>query len=50
MHHIEHGMHFIFGLAHRQSADGDAGRIERRNKFSGLRSQVGLNAALNDAE
>ncbi len=50
IHNVEHGMHFVFGLANRQAADGDAGRIERRNKFSGLRPQVGLNAALDDAE
>ena len=29
IHHIEHRMHFVFGLAHRQPADGNAGRIER---------------------
>jgi len=50
LHHIEHGIHFVFGLAHGESADSNAGRIERGNKFSGSRSQVGLNAALNDAE
>ena len=49
-HDIEHGMHLVLGLAHRKPADGDAGRIESGNKFSGFRSQVGLNAALNDAE
>ena len=43
-------MHLSFGLAHGESADGDAGRIERSDKFSGSRSKVRLNAALHDPE
>ena len=41
-------MHFLLGLAYGQSADGDAGRIERRDEFSGGSSKVRLNAALDD--
>ena len=48
--HVEHGVHFVFRLAHREAADGDAGRIERSDKFSGGRSKVRVNAALHNPE
>ena len=48
LHHIQHGVHLLLGLAHGESADGDAGRIERSDEFSGSNSKVRLNAALDD--
>src|SRR5690349_17745544 len=50
LHHVQHSVHLFFGLAHRQSADGDAGRVERSDEFGGGSSKVRLNAALNDSE
>ena len=50
MHSIKHGTHFVFGLTYRQSTDGNAECIERWNEFSGFRSQVRVDAALNNAE
>jgi len=48
LHHVEHGVHFLLGLSHRQAADGDAGRIKSSDEFSGGSSKVRLNAALDD--
>ena len=46
LHHVEHGVHFLLGLPDREAADGDTGRIERSDEFSGSNSKVRLNAAL----
>ena len=48
--HIQRVVHLLLGLAHRESADGDAGRIERSDKLCGLSPQVRLDAALHDPE
>lgn len=48
--HLQRGVHLLLGLAHRESADGDAGRIERSDEISGGRAQVPLYAALDDPE
>ncbi len=48
--HIQRSVHLLLCLPHRESADGNAGRIERGDEFGGLRSEVCLDAALHDAE
>src|SRR5215216_5372255 len=45
-HYIEHSVHFLLGLSHREAADGNARRIERSDEFGGSSSKARLNAAL----
>ena len=48
--HIQHGVHLVFGFAHRQAPDGNPGRIERSDKLSGFSPQVRVDAALHNPE
>jgi len=48
--YIKRIVHLLFGLAHGESANGDTGRIERRDKSGRVSPQVRLNAALYDPE
>lgn len=48
--HIQHGVHFLFGLAHGESADGDARGVERGDELGGFRPQGRIHPTLHNPE